>query len=574
MSQTVCNANMPQGSIHAELEQLRRENERLQQVNQRAYGYIRAKVDDLLGVIGTKSLDPDELDDHSLIDLDPIGIVSQSFQHVLNNLRETNTKLKFANQEVQTIFETIGAALLVLDPQRRVVAYNQKTRELLLERDIDIHGLDCGKVVCQSPSKHPGCLFEKVMVSGHEESLDEWNLGERSYNVIARPMYDSSGRISHVVLAYTDVTARRNAELALLEALAETQEANAKIHGILRSASDGMLVTDAEEHIVLINRRAEELFRLCLADSPDRPTLDILPHADLVDLIRRASRSDQELFVDDLSFGGDLSQECTYQARVTAIRSADGSERGCITLLHDVTEQRQVDRMKNDFVSTAAHELRTPLATIVGYADLLLTGDRDVLSNLNEYLQLIQEKAERLADIVGDLLDISRIESGEILKIDARAHDITNLCREVVDNFRRQTDKHRFVLEFPAGPIVALVDRYAMIQILENVVSNAVKYSPLGGVIELAVREVESCCELMVSDQGIGMTIEQLQKIFDKFYRADATNTAIAGTGLGMTIVRHLVEAQNGQVEVESSYGRGTQVHIRLPLAETEQPCS
>ncbi|MDT8440711.1 MAG: ATP-binding protein [Desulfuromonadales bacterium] len=552
----------------AELELLRQENAQLRQLNQTAFGYVRTKVNDLLTVIGTKTLDPDELDDRSLIEFDPIGIVAQSFQHVLDNLRDTNRKLQFANQEIETIFETIGAALLVLNPQRRVVAYNQKTREMLLERNVDIHGQDCREVVCRARSDHPGCLFEKVLASGHEQHLDEWNLGDRSYNVIARPMHDALGKISHVVLVYTDVTARRNAELALLEALAETQEANAKIHGILRSASDGILVTDAEEHIVLINRRAEELFGLCLTDSPDdKPTLGVLPHARLVELIRRAPRTGQELLVEDLSCNAEDDRDRIYQARVTAIRSADGNKRGCITLLHDVTEERQVDRMKSDFVSTAAHELRTPLATIVGYTDLLLTGGPDVMESLGEYLQLIQEKAERLADIVSDLLDISRIESGEILKIDARPCDLGTLCREVVDNFRRQTDKHQFVISLPPEPVVALADRYAMIQVLENVVSNAVKYSPQGGLVELAVCQNEACCKLTVSDRGIGMTTEQLQKIFEKFYRADATNTAIAGTGLGMTIVRHLIEAQNGEVEVASSYGQGTRVTIRLPLA-------
>ncbi|PLX81885.1 MAG: hypothetical protein C0614_06375 [Desulfuromonas sp.] len=563
------NLHTPSQDPLSELEQLRQENQALKQVNQAAFGYIRTKVDALLEVIGTKTLKPEELDDQSLIAFDPIGIVSQTFQHVLDNLRETNSKLHFAHQEIQAIFDTVGAALLVLDPQRRVIAFNQKTKALLLEGNQEIFGCDCREVVCMAGNdENVPCIFEKVLATRREQHFQEWNSRDRCYQVIGRPMFDSSGEFTHVVLAYTDITARRNAEDALLQALNETQDANAKIHGILRSASDGMLVTDGVERIVLCNHRAEKMFGLHLSETADSPNLEQIPCPELVGLIRQAEGSSRDLLTDDLKLIGSGEQERIYQARVTPLRAADGGYRGCITFLHDVTQQREVDRMKSDFVSTAAHELRTPLATIIGYSDLLLTGDPDVHKNLYDYLRLIQDKAERLADIVGDLLDISRIESGGVLELSLKPLRIDTLCQDVVENFKAQSSRHQFLAEFPADPPVEVVaDRFAMTQVLENILSNAVKYSPDGGVIRLSACQEQGGCRLSVRDQGIGMRPDQLEKIYDKFYRADATNTAIPGTGLGMTIVRHLVEAQQGQVKIESLPNQGTTVHVCLPLA-------
>ncbi len=444
----------------SELELLREENARLVEINREAFNYIRTKVNTLLEIIGTKSLRPEALDDRSLIEFDPIGIVSETFQHILENLQQTNRKLHFAHDEIQ------------------------------------------------------------------------------------------------------------NAQSALLQSLSETQEANAKIYGILSSAADGIIVTDAANKVVLINRRAEELIGFSLDEQGSDIKIDVIPHEELVKLLLQAPQMDQETFSEDLTFQPLGHLPCVCQARITVINSSENEFNGCITLLHDVTEQREIDRMKDEFVSTAAHELRTPLATIIGYADLL-TMDHDFSSEQQaEYLQHILKKAERLGDIVSNLLDISRIESGEGLQFNLKPLRLDRLCEDVVRNFRLQTSDHTLALDFEPSSIADVnVDRYAMTQILENLISNAIKYSPEGGEIRISSRLENGMCLLSISDQGIGMTFDQVLRIYDKFYRADASNTAISGTGLGMTIVKHLVEAQAGKVNLKSSPGKGTIVTIALPLA-------
>ncbi|RLB66823.1 MAG: hypothetical protein DRH08_05215 [Deltaproteobacteria bacterium] len=553
---------------NSELALLREENARLVKINREAFCYIRSKVDSLLEVIGTKSLRPEELDDHSLIEFDPIGIVAETFRHILENLQETNQQLHFAHDEIQAVFETVGSAVLVLDPQGRVVSYNQKTRDLMLGDDVNILGEKCRDHVCHMNIGDKRCTFESVMRNQREQHFNDWEFNGRSFDVIGRPMFDESGKITHVVMAYHDVSARRDAQNALLHALNETQEANAKIHGILGSAADGILVTDAGNNVVLINRRAEDLIGFSLAEQGSATQIDTLPHAELVKLLYQAPQRGQETFSEDLSFQLSGRLPCICQARITVITSAENEFNGCITLLHDVTEQRELDRIKDEFVSTAAHELRTPLATIIGYADLLMMDNDYSPEQRAEFLQNILRKAECLGDIVSNLLDISRIESGEGIKPDLKPHRPDNLCEEVVKSFRLQTSAHTFVMDFPSSSVVKVnVDRYAMTQILENLISNAVKYSPEGGEIRISSRIENGVCLLSIRDQGLGMTFDQVVRIYDKFYRVDASNTAISGTGLGMTIVKYLVEAQSGEVSIASSPGKGTTVTITLPLA-------
>lgn len=555
--------------LTAELEQTRAENASLRASLDRSYGYIRAKVNEMLTVVGTDMLKPEELNDQSLIEFDPIGIVADTFRHVLDRHRQLNQELRFAHDEIQAIFDSVGAALLVLDPDGRIVAYNQKTRDMLLQTNEDILGKKCRAVVCGLDSEqNVHCTFAEVMRARREQHVQDWNLGTSNFTVVGRPLFGDDGEVTHVVIAYSDVTARKQAETALLESLRETQEANAKIHGILRSAADSLLVTDAEDRIVLMNERAEQLFGFCLTRNGKYPAIDFLPSKKLVLLLKGPDICGDQVLMQDLSLYNEEGKERIYQARMAVLRGKDQEYRGRITLLHDVTRERELDRMKSDFVSTAAHELRTPLSTILGYTDLLLTQEEHARDHLHEYLVLIQDKAENLAQIVGDLLDISRIEAGEGIHLTFEPCDLEKLSRKVAHEIQLESSHHHFSFDFPDAPILIEVDRYAFIQVLENLLSNAIKYSPRGGQVRFKGVIEENRYRLSVQDEGLGMLPEQIERAFEKFYRGDATNTAISGTGLGLTIVKHLVEAHRGEVELKSIPNKGTTITIFLPLVQ------
>lgn len=550
----------------AELAVLRAENARLRAKSDEAFSYIRAKIDELLTVLGTKTLRPKELDDQSLITLDPIGIVATTFRHVLATLRDTNSQLQNAHGEISAIFDTVGAALLVIDPQRRIVSLNRQALELLIDYPDNVLGQDCSQAVCGiSDPPAQQCVFHQVMSTGQTAIVRGKRLRDHTFDVLAGPIFDISGHISHVVMAYQDVTAHRRAETDLRHSLAETREAQAKIRGILRAAADGLLLTDGRGRIVLVNHRAEQLFGLGSIRPGERPSFKNIRHEGLVDLLRRAPHHHGEMMIADLDFSDIKGQEHVSQARVTIIRGSRGGFRGCITSLHDVTEQRRVERMKSEFVSTAAHELRTPLATIMGYADLLLNSPEQSRENMRDFLGIILSRAEHLSHIVSDLLDISRIEAGEGLKLTFQPCRLDLLCREVAWGHEDASERHPFEFDLPVAGAVVEGDRYALTQVIENLLSNAIKYSPQGGKVLISLRPEQNYCELAVADQGIGMTKSQIDHIFEKFYRANPSDTGIPGTGLGMTIVKHLVDAHHGQVLIDSTPGTGTTVKIRLP---------
>lgn len=426
----------PSGEM-TELELLRVENQRLQALNQVAFDYIRAKVNDLLDVVGTRNLRPEELDNQSLVALDPIGIVATTFRHVLENVRETNRQLQMAHSEIQTIFNTVGSAVLVVDRQRHIISLNQQASKLLIGHDGDVIGQCCNQVLCEADPAPEQCVFLQVMNSGREAIIRGRQLRDRFFDVIAAPIHDENGQILHVVMAY-----------------------------------------------------------------------------------------------------------------------------------HDVTEARRVERMKSEFVSTAAHELRSPLATIMGYADLLLNGPEQSREQMRDYLSLILNRSEHLAHIVSDLLDISRIEAGEGLKLTFEPCRLDLLCREAAWGHEEASDRHPIEFDLPDGGAVIEGDRYALAQILENLLSNAIKYSPQGGTIRIGIRNEPTCCELAVTDHGLGMTPEQIEHVFEKFYRANSSNTGVPGTGLGMTIVKYLVDAHNGRIAIASTPGGGTTVRICFPVKQ------
>ncbi|PKN13503.1 MAG: hypothetical protein CVU69_02180 [Deltaproteobacteria bacterium HGW-Deltaproteobacteria-4] len=255
------------------------------------------------------------------------------------------------------------------------------------------------------------------------------------------------------------------------------------------------------------------------------------------------------------------------------ILNARGELVGILSVGQEITERKKAeaakrlfDQAKDDFISTAAHELRTPLTSIIGYADLLSGGDF-TQKEKKEFAQIISAKGEVLSRIIDDLLDISRIQSGVSLPLHCQHEDLRELVVQTVHKFELMTPQYRFVLDVTAQvPITIFCDRDRVVQVLENLLGNSVKYSPSGSTITTSVAIDGEKVRVTIADRGIGMTPEQVEHIFEKFYRADTTNTAIGGLGLGMNIARQIVESHGGNISVESAPGGGTRVSFTLPI--------
>jgi signal transduction histidine kinase len=237
---------------------------------------------------------------------------------------------------------------------------------------------------------------------------------------------------------------------------------------------------------------------------------------------------------------------------------------------------RDSDRMKSHFISTAAHELRTPLSSISGYVELLL--HPEIIGGIDtdtqrEFLEEISAKTEALCTLVDDLLDVSRIESGCPIPLERQPCDVGGIIQKEVHHFRIHTPKHSFELSLSENQGSEIwVDQNKIVQVLENLISNAVKFSSSECVIHITGAGTESGYRMVVADEGIGMTPEQVEQVFDKFYRVDYTDTAIGGLGLGMNIVQQIINAHGGNIRVTSELGRGTVVTVDLPSGEPGSP--
>jgi PAS domain S-box-containing protein len=364
---------------------------------------------------------------------------------------------------------------------------------------------------------------------------------------------------------------RHRAEEALQSALCEAEEGHDNIDAILRSVVDGLLVTNLEDRVILINQAAEHLLGISFRSACGLPVAKALqgkPFANqLCQLL--TGHSDQEsleiLFPDHES-----DKLLTILVHTSTVSRKSGDPGGTVAVIRDVTRERELDQNKNEFIATAAHELRTPLTTIYGYAELLSNEDDlapFTVEQRREYLNYILSKSEELEHIIDELLDLGRIETGRMIVLDKRRCEMTAMVKEIVKHYEQESTRHQFDVCCPVDCLDMEIDPAKIQRVFDNLLSNAIKYSPLGGIIHIEGKMTDGWLEVSVADEGIGMTSEQVAKAFDKFYRADMTSTtAVGGLGLGLTISKGIIEAHDGDLRIESEPGAGTRAIFRLPL--------
>lgn len=252
-----------------------------------------------------------------------------------------------------------------------------------------------------------------------------------------------------------------------------------------------------------------------------------------------------------------------------------GQPCGNLSVGQDITEQikaeqkqLQLDRAKDDFIATAAHELRTPLTSIIGYAELLRDNAEDGLSfqQQHEFHSEICNKGFFLSRIIDDMLDISRIQEGTPLPLYRTENDLADLVIKIFNQYQTLNPEHDFLLTINADNRPKLLfDADRITQVLENLLSNAIRYSSPGSRVSATVDVVEGGGRVVIADQGIGMNSDEVEQIFENFYRADKSNTSIGGLGLGMSIVKKIIESHGGTIDVASTPGQGTRITFTLP---------
>ncbi len=227
--------------------------------------------------------------------------------------------------------------------------------------------------------------------------------------------------------------------------------------------------------------------------------------------------------------------------------------------------------MKSEFLSTAAHELRTPLTSILGFSEILVERKLDEEKRTG-FLETINKEAGDLADIVNDLLDVSSIEAGTGFEIKKAPIDFKEALLKSINLIRGQTDEHTFKVNIPHDLPKIEVDKNRMYQVMENLLNNAVKFSPEGGEVTVSIEGGRDELKISVTDEGIGIPEEDLPHVFERFYRAgNATTAAIRGTGLGLGIVKYIVESHGGRILVQSKLGKGSTFSFTLPLGSSKK---
>ncbi len=486
---------------------------------------------------------------------------------------ESRRQLEASETKFRSIFESALDSIVLVSADGRLLEANRQTlihlgyrrEELLQLRKWDIHA--------PAERERIRAFIDRVLTHGSDrmESMQMRKDGSLMPVEISGRRVDFLGEPAVLCLA-RDMTERKRAEEQIKQALAEAEETREKLGAIIRSMMDGLIVTDEADRIVLMNEAARNLLGISPAGA--RPHIDeVLAQETLRQQIvaARSEASPQGPYEWEMpAFGDAEARGKILQAHSMPVRTGDTGPSETITLLRDITREREFDQMKDDFISTAAHELRTPLTAVMGFVELLMQKNDHRFSpaEQREFLQLVYQKSEVLAHIIEDLLNLSRIRSGQMISLKKFPEDLSALVVKAVDAYAKMTHKHVFDLDLPEPGLRVLLDAGKIGQVLENLLSNAVKFSPVGGRITVGVRRTDGEARVTVADQGIGMSPQQLKRVFDKFYRVDTSDSGTGGLGLGMNIVKNMVEAHGGRIWVESELGRGTQVHFTLPLEE------
>lgn len=388
--------------------------------------------------------------------------------------------------------------------------------------------------------------------------------GSLFFNELAiAPVDEGTGQIRHYVGVINDVTERERSRMAIAER-------SARLNAVFDLSPDGFVVFDREGRLVYGNRAFHEMTGLYRGGAGDAVTLEAFDAAFAALCDPAAPCEPVAAVLEREDSGPDMLQLLRPERRMlarVARRTHDGTGE-TILFFRDVTRETEVDRMKSEFLTTAAHELRTPMVSVYGFTELLLR--RPVPDEKRrDMLETIHRQASLLINMVNELLDLARIEARQGKDLKREPCRLDSLVTQAVGPLAIE-GRHDLQIDIAHPDCVLQVDPEKTNRALTNVISNAVKYSPKGGPIIVTTQSGELRGEpavgLRVTDRGIGMSPEQLARVFERFYRADPSGN-IPGTGLGMSLVKEIVELQGGRVDVASTLGKGTTVTLWLPVA-------
>lgn len=332
---------------------------------------------------------------------------------------------------------------------------------------------------------------------------------------------------------------------------------------LLSSMIEGVLAIDRDEHVILINKAAQRMLELGPDDALGKFHWEVIRNAEINNLFKEVLKTKEQKEV-KLQIGP--LDERAFMVYAAPIRAWGGNILGVVAVFHDVTEIRRLEKVRMEFVANVSHELRTPLTSIKGFVETLKRGAIDERENAVNFLDIIERHTDRLNQLITDLLDLSRVETGK-KKMDFQPIKVEELINRAVSHFMEISNKNRPKIKYniPSDLPMVLADEEGIETVLKNLLDNAVKYTPKRGEINITSTDKDDYIEIAVVDNGIGIPSSDLPRIFERFYCVDkARSRELGGTGLGLSIVKHIIEAHGGTVGVESEVGEGSRFTFTL----------
>ena len=396
--------------------------------------------------------------------------------------------------------------------------------------------------------------------------------------------FNVSGAPSVLVMALQDTfeTLNRNLDraqtnnrqLEIRRKIAEVEIENTE--AVLNSIHDAILVTDTFNELKLANTPAAEMLGLTPGSSQNLPVDDVVQDPVIRSMINNAlsnaspsHRRRVEHSVEDEDDGAEKHFDVTLACLPD--QQSEGIGR-VVTIIRDITREREISQMKSDFVSKASHELRTPLSSINAYIEMLIDGEAGDEDSRQEFYGVIRSEADRLGRLIDNMLNISRIEAG-IVRAAPEEVDFVAVATSAVEIMQPQAKLKDITINLQFGPLActAVADRDMVKQVYLNLMSNAVKYTPEGGRVTVSIENDDSTGSVLstIADTGLGIPPDDIDKVFDKFYRIDNYKRVAKGTGLGLSLVKQIVETvHHGDVSVESTLGLGSKFSFTIPYEQ------
>ncbi|WML58294.1 cell wall metabolism sensor histidine kinase WalK [Neobacillus sp. PS2-9] len=353
----------------------------------------------------------------------------------------------------------------------------------------------------------------------------------------------------------------------LQEAQAMTEGERRKLSSVLSYMTDGVIATDRKGRVILINEPAAKLLNVSRETVLSQPIVSLL-NLDDTNTFEDLLEEKDSLILDYST----KSERYFLRANFSVIQKETGFVNGLIAVLHDITDQEKIDAERREFVANVSHELRTPLTTMRSYLEALADGAWQDEEIAPDFLEVTRTETERMIRLVNDLLQLSKMDSTDY-RLTIEWVNFVDFYHRIIDRFEMTKEQNvTFKRKLPNHAIFIEIDEDKMTQVLYNIISNALKYSPEGGQVTFSIKEEENRIIVSVKDQGVGIPKENIGKIFDRFYRVDKARTRkLGGTGLGLAIAKEMVNAHGGSIWASSEEGKGTTIAFSLPYERSEE---